>query len=174
MSIHRLTEHDAAIFWALRLRGLREHPEAFGASYEDSAARPLAEVERRLRNEGSSPDNFVLGAFSSEGVLTGVVGFARDEGLKVRHKGMIWGMYVMPEARGKGSGKALLSAAIERAKAVSGLDQLYLAVVTERVEARRLYLQLGFTIYGIEPRALKIGDRYYDEELMFLPLNEVT
>jgi hypothetical protein len=30
----------------------------------------------------------------------------------------------------------------------------------------KFYKNLGFKGYGVEPRALKIGDDYYDEELL--------
>jgi len=33
--IRRLEPHDAAAYRDLRLEGLRNHPEAFGASWED-------------------------------------------------------------------------------------------------------------------------------------------
>jgi RimJ/RimL family protein N-acetyltransferase len=46
------------------------------------------------------------------------------------------------------------------------VSQVHLCVVTENEAARRLYQRLGFTSYGIEPRSLRIGDRYYDEDLM--------
>jgi ribosomal protein S18 acetylase RimI-like enzyme len=36
--------------------------------------------------------------------------------------------------------------------------------------ALRLYRALGFATYGREPRALKIGATYYDEDLMVLRL----
>jgi hypothetical protein len=39
--IVRLTAADAATFRELRLEGLREHPEAFGASWEEEAAQSV-------------------------------------------------------------------------------------------------------------------------------------
>ena len=37
--------------------------------------------------------------------------------------------------------------------------------------ARHLYRLLGFEVYGLEPRALKMGDQFLDEELMVLRLS---
>jgi RimJ/RimL family protein N-acetyltransferase len=31
---------------------------------------------------------------------------------------------------------------------------------------------MGFRVYGLERRALKVGDRFYDEELMALDLDQ--
>ena len=36
----------------------------------------------------------------------------------------------------------------------------------------RLYQRLGFQAYGIEPRGLKAGDRYFDQELLVLRLDD--
>jgi RimJ/RimL family protein N-acetyltransferase len=49
-----------------------------------------------------------------------------------------------------------------------GMEQVALAVSSQNAGARGLYESLGFEMYGCEKRALKIGDRYVDEELMVL------
>jgi NAD(P)-dependent dehydrogenase (short-subunit alcohol dehydrogenase family) len=68
--VRELTEADAEEFLALRLRALREHPEAFGSSYEEWRDRAIAEIARRLRE----PLGFTLGAFDRR-----LVGMARCE-----------------------------------------------------------------------------------------------
>jgi len=42
--------------------------------------------------------------------------------------------------------------------------------MTANVEAARLYAEAGFSVYGLERRALKVDGRYYDELLMSLSL----
>ena len=49
MEIRVLTEADVDLYRPLRLRALREEPQAFGSSYEESVARPVEEMARRLR-----------------------------------------------------------------------------------------------------------------------------
>lgn len=166
--IRCLDEADGEAFRALRLRALREHPDAFGSSYEETVSQPPDELARRMRPDPARPYNFVLGAFDP--ALAGMIGFYRESSLKMRHKGGIWGMYVAREAQGRGFGRALLERAIAEARAQEGLVQIALAVTSANEAARRLYLSCGFAVYGTEPRALKLGDRYLDEDLMVLRL----
>jgi ribosomal protein S18 acetylase RimI-like enzyme len=79
-------------------------------------------------------------------------------------------MYVAPESRGKGVGRALLSSLIERGKSLAGLEQLGLDVVTVNEAARGLYLSQGFEIYALEREAMKHDGEYYDVEHMVLRL----
>lgn len=167
--IRILGPDDAAAFQALRLRGLRESPEAFGSTYQAEADRPLEVIAERLA-EGGAGENVVLGAFDEAGALGGVVGMYRDASHKARHLGHVWGMYVAPEARGRGVGRALLDAVVAHARGVPGLDRLNLGVVTANESARRLYLAAGFVTYGIEPDAYRMDSQSWDSELMTLAL----
>lgn len=170
MEIRAVTEDEVEVYWALRLRALKEEPEAFGSSYAESLARPLALMVERLRASREAGD-FTLVAAEADGALTGMVGFVRAPGAKTRHNADIWGMYVAPEARGKGYGRALMEELIARARTMDGLEKLALAVVTTNAPARALYHSLGFTIYGVRPQALKLPDgRYLDEDYMILSL----
>ena len=110
--------------------------------------------------------NFVVGVFE-RGKLAGTAGFFRRQNNKESHKGHIWGVYVSPELRGKGAGKALMEEIIRRAKEIAGVEQITL-VASARLPAQKLYKSVGFETYGTEPHSLKIGTEYVDDVLMVL------
>ncbi len=170
LDICTLEEHDVAAFQSLRLRGLQETPDAFGATYDEFMHEAPSTIIERTRSKTSFPQSFVLGAFDAEGQLVGIVGCYRESRKKSRHKAMVWGMYVAPEVRGQGIGKQLMQALLTHCTTIVGLEQIHLGVVTTNVAARHLYETLGFRTYGIEPHALKDGERYIDEEFMLLSL----
>ena len=51
-----------------------------------------------------------------------------------------------------------------------GLDQVLLSVATTQKVAFGLYCALGFAIFGYEPRSLRIGDQFIDEQYLVLRL----
>jgi len=168
MEIRVLTPADAKPFLERRLEALEHEPRAFGASLEEDRAMPLETVATRL--EAKPGGAFVVGAFA-EDALAGIAGFYREERLKTRHKGFIWGVYVAPDYRRQGIAKSMMSAVIERLRTYPDLDHVVLHVSTDQDAARRLYASLGFETIGCERRAFKIGNEYVDQEQMVLWLS---
>jgi ribosomal protein S18 acetylase RimI-like enzyme len=161
--VRRLDSHDAAAFQTLRLEALATDPCAFAASHDEEAGQSLGDVAARLERQP------VFGVWA-EGVLLAVAGFAVSEPAKKRHKGLLWGVYVREEARGRGLGRALVARVIEHAR--GHVVQLHAAVVTTNQAARRLFRSLRFTPYGLEPRGLACAGRYYAQELLVLLLDD--
>lgn len=167
MHIRQLKQEDAGEYWSIRLRALKECPESFGASYEEEKDKPLSSIAQKLKESCEPTDSgFFLGCFDEYNKLTGIVRLFREEREKLRHRATIVAMYVAPEARSKGVGKALIVEALNRAKEMKGLEQVYLGVVITNTEARKLYRSCGFEVYGVEKNSLKLCDKYLDEELM--------
>lgn len=161
-TIRTVTPDDAAVYQAVRLRSLQEHPEAFGSAYEDERNRSLPAVAERLQE---APGRFTLGAWRA-GALVGIVTFTQASGSKVCHRGGVGGMYVATEARGLGVGRALMTELIERAGNVPALEEIILAVTVGNPTARSIYLAAGFQPSHVEKRYIKVADRYYDIEWM--------
>ncbi|HEX8529323.1 MAG TPA: GNAT family N-acetyltransferase [Cytophagales bacterium] len=121
---------------------------------------------------GDAPDSFTLGAYEG-GRLAGVVSFQREgrDRRKLRHKGLLFRMYVDPQCRGKGVGRALIAALLERVVRLGDIEQINLTVVSNNPVARRLYEQFGFVSFAVEKNALKWKGQYYTEEQMVLFLH---
>lgn len=167
MEIRPLTESDAQAWWNLRLLGLTTDPASFAESADEHRRKTIEEVRTFFR--ACSAENFVLGVFE-DGQLAGIAGFYREQHDKFRHKGTIWSVYVRQEFRGKGMAKALIADIIRRVRGIDGIEQVNLIVSATQPIAKRVYSSLGFKHYGTEPKSLKIGDTYIDDELMVLYL----
>ncbi len=169
MEIRFLTGEDAGEWARLRLEALKGDPEAFSSSVEEHHALTQDEIRRRLGS--TAEDSFAVGAFDGKR-LVGMAGFVREKGPKIRHKGFVWGVYVTPGLRGRGLARQIFTTMLERVRRIPGLENVLISVATSQTAARRLYRSLGFETFGLEPQALKIGERYIDEEYLLLRLTQ--
>ena len=156
--VRRLLRADAEAFRALRLEGLRDDPDAFSASWREEAAQSLEWFGDRLES------GFVLAGSIDQARIDGMAGLHVPPTEKARHKGFLWGMYVRPDARRSGLARRLIDGVIAEAR--GRVEELRLGVGVYNQPAIACYRAAGFEITGLDPRAIKIGDRYVDELVM--------
>lgn len=162
MLVRMLGSADALLYRSLRLRALREHPDAFTSSYAEDREQPVEAAAQRLAAHA------FWGAYH-HAELYGFVGLERETRAKNRHKGTVMGLYVAPEVAGQGVARALLEALVRHARA-NGLESLVLTVTEGNTRARHLYEAAGFRSFGVEPDAIRVEGRPYGKNHMHLDL----
>lgn len=89
-----------------------------------------------------------------------VLGQARE------HMGVL-GIGLLPSARHRGLGRALMTAAIEKAWR-RGLTRIELSVRADNLNARALYERMGFRHEGLQRQAFRVDGQYIDSHAMAL------
>lgn len=87
-----------------------------------------------------------------------------------RHAGRM-GMGVLPDYRGAGLGRRLLTNTLDAARAI-GIERVELEVFASNASAIALYRRMGFTVEGTKRRARKLDGDYDDDVIMALFLGE--
>ena len=150
----------------LRLEAMRLNPLAFTADLAEAEARPAEYWDDVAERGGlSAIGPHVIVVAESRGELVGMTGVWTPAQPKLAHSGSIWGVYVREPARGRGIGEAMIHAALDWAREC-GLVSVRLSVVATNHSAKRCYERCGFTVYGVEPMAVKWEGQFYDEFLM--------
>jgi len=166
MQIKELTNTDQILYKTFFTKGLQAHPDCFRITPADEQQEPFPTK--------ATSDSFTLGAFLATNELVGIVSFER-EGAKrqqLKHKGLLFRMYVAAENGGKSIGKKLIEELLHRVKTQTDVEQVNLTVVSTNHSAKRLYQKFGFQSFSIEINALKTNGIYYDEETMVLFLKQ--
>jgi len=133
--IRRLTAADAGLWRELRHEALNDHPSNFTAAFEDEAECTVDEYAEAIGRDA------FFGALDAARLVGGAA-FRREEGAKVAHKGVLYGMYVRPDARGRALGEKLVRAVIAHAR--NEVERLSLGVGAGNLAAIALYESCGF------------------------------
>ncbi|MGO1976320.1 GNAT family N-acetyltransferase [Brachybacterium tyrofermentans] len=155
-----LAPDDWPVWRELRLRALTEDPEAFSSTLERALARDGdggPERETYWRGYFRLPGAAFIAVQSDgcEGISTGAgvpAGMARL--LTTSTPGEpaeVLSVWVAPEHRGHGVGRALIAACVGHLAAHHPKTRLRLAVVETNRPARRLYESCGFGVIGRNP-----------------------
>ncbi len=172
-SIRQLGGNDRDAYYSLRLRGLEAHPAAFATSAEEwrNASPEKMDSLLLLSEKNTEP---ILGAFTHNSELVGSVALIPETREAVRHKASLAALYVAPEWRRQGIGTKLIQETLQQAQQFSALTFVRLVVDSENPDAIRLFEKLDFILYGREPQARRVEDRYYDQSYMLCFLHNQT
>lgn len=133
MDVRRLEPRDASLLRALRLRALREAPEAYGSTYEREVAFDDERWAARLAPDANphfAVDDVGLAAGMRDGDVADLVA-----------------LWVDPAARGTGVADALVAAVLDWARS-EGLATVRLHVTAGNAAAERVYARHGFAPTG--------------------------
>ncbi len=148
VTVQPLGADDATAYNAFFSKGAEQHPDTLRISPADVAATPFTTRE--------SDEGVTLVARDAQGIWLGVVTVEREAGReKRRHLAWILRMYVTSERAGRGVGRALLGAALERARQIPGVAKVNLTVAEQNERAVRLYESVGFRAFAREVDAFR-------------------
>jgi ribosomal protein S18 acetylase RimI-like enzyme len=143
LTIRSFQPSEWPLYRALRLRALRESPDAFSTLHAEAAARPERAWRDRMAAMSSRYDLPLIAEIG--GNPAGIVWAHIDP--STEDAAQLYQMWVAPECRGRGIGRALLDTAIEWATA-NGARSMALGVTVGNSPARRLYEAAGFAPVG--------------------------
>ncbi|MEL6341782.1 MAG: GNAT family N-acetyltransferase [Myxococcota bacterium] len=147
---------------ALRLRALREDPDAFARTHAAEAAQPDAFWKARLVSATAT----LLATLDGTDVGISVLAPWRDSPGDVG----LFGVWVAADARGKGVGDALMRQAIAEAQA-AGVQRIRLEVGDFNQRAINLYARAGFVRSGRQS-ALPPPRQHITEQEWVYPLTQ--
>ena len=136
MRVRPVREGEGDRLRELRLRALADAPDAFVATVERDAARPA----RQWADLAAGGAVFVAEREAEWAGLAGVRPAGEDSA-------DVWGMWVAPEHRGAGVGRALIDAVAAWARP-RGLGRLQLGVSEAAPAAEAMYAAAGFVRTG--------------------------
>lgn len=151
-TIRALRSGEVDLWRSIRLRALREAPDAFGTTYEEAIAAPAEQWQRNVES-ATAPDG--LQAIYLAEIGDTVAGCARVSRDPERTTALVTSMWVDPAARRQGVAAALLMAC-ERWARDHECDVVELEVAEQNSGARLLYGRVGFVETG-EVRELRDG-----------------
>jgi len=144
-SVRRLTDDEWRAYRELRLRALEESPDAFRSTLAAEMEFPDERWSTRLAQGANTASELPLVA-EHAGELVGLA-WGRIEPF-TSGEAHVYQMWVAPEARGQGAGRALLGAIVDWARR-SNARSVSLGVTCGDTPANRLYRAVGFEPVGV-------------------------
>ena len=129
MKIRLLSAGDSEIWKDFRLKALDQSPEVFGSSYQEEILYSKEDWKDKLKTSD------VFARFI-ENELVAAAGFYSGAMQKTKHKGILFGMYTMPDYRGRNIASELIEAITIHAQ--TKVNQIHLNCTTQNQAAKNL------------------------------------
>ncbi len=145
---------------AIRLESVHHNNTAFAISQTQLLGLSHDQWEHACSNAMIGQTDAIYLAWHATAVI-GCVGVRIDQSPKMRHAGVVWGMYVNPMHRSKRVGTQLIQHVIAHGEQL-GLHMLKLSVTTNHEAAITMYRRVGFARYAYEPALLHVDGNDID------------
>lgn len=138
----------------------------FMSRYPEEVTVSVEAQSRFLQMIENDPDNFMLAAYVGNRMV-GNAGVTRvRDNLKYRHRAN-FGISLQEEVCGLGLGTLMLREVLEIVK-LTAFEQLELTVFGDNTRAIALYEKVGFVKVGSMPRAYRLKDGSYHDEVQMV------
>lgn len=154
MNLRKLAAEDLQLYRVLRMDAVTQDSRTLITTPTEESRKTDEELLKMLAEQ------CVLAAFREDKAV-GMATLMRHEGERRYHVAEVQWVYVSPDNRRQGIAKALMEAVEAHAKSV-GIECIELHVVADNSSAIGMYQLLGYEEHGKLPKAVKIGQSYWD------------
>lgn len=138
----------------------------FMARYPEECTFDMERLSSILNDIEQSTNEFMVTAFFNGRVIGDLgVTMVRPH-FKYKHRAYM-GISIQKEFCNCGLGSKMVEIAVEQARK-NGFEQIELGVFSDNERAIHLYEKCGFKSYGIQPRAYKLKDGTYRDEVIMV------
>ncbi len=147
-----LKPNEWQLYKDLRLKALKEEPKAFSSTFEDNSKHPDEFWTRRLEDASKNNTQWLLFAKAHDEII-GMVGAFLEKEIDNAH---VIAVYVVPEARGRGISKLLMTELLKKIRTNRLIKKITVEVNLEQEAALNLYKTSGFEV--IKQYRMTLGD----------------
>ena len=152
------------------------HREATSAETHFMAREPedgqfnLEKITEILGSVAESDRDFMVSAYFEDELIGDLGVTLIRPHIKYLHRAYL-GMSIRQMYTGMGLGSFMMQIALKQARA-NGFEQVELGVYSDNDRARHMYKKMGFKEYGMNPRAFKLKDGTYRDEIIMANIFE--
>lgn len=154
---------------AKKLKAHREATAAethFMARYPEDGDFDFDKVRNGIESMRDSQRDYLVTAFLGDEIVGDLGVMLVRPHMKYLHRAYL-GMSIRQKCTGIGLGSFMMEIALEQAKK-NGFEQVELGVFSDNERAQGLYRKYGFKEYGRTPRAFKLKDGTYRDEIIMV------